>query len=66
VIDFFDNNGLRRAPHPPYSPDLALRDFFLFGDIKEKLEVPSFDNNRITMARPQFRQCALLSRQPKL
>jgi hypothetical protein len=24
-------------PHPPYSPDLAPSDFFLFGYIKEKL-----------------------------
>jgi hypothetical protein len=35
VTGFFDNNGLRMAPHPPYSLDLAPCDFFLFGSIKE-------------------------------
>jgi histone-lysine N-methyltransferase SETMAR len=27
----------KRFPHPPYSPDLAPSDFFLFGYIKEKM-----------------------------
>lgn len=27
----------KRAPHPPYSPDIAPSDFFLFGYVKEKL-----------------------------
>jgi histone-lysine N-methyltransferase SETMAR len=27
---FCEENGLRLAPHPPYSPDLAPSDFFLF------------------------------------
>ena len=31
------------APHPPYSPDLAPRDFFLFPKVKFKLEGRSFD-----------------------
>ena len=35
-------NGMKRAPHPPYSPDLAPSDFFLFGYIKKKLEGHSF------------------------
>jgi hypothetical protein len=26
--------GFRRMAHPPYSPDLELRDFFLFGAMK--------------------------------
>jgi hypothetical protein len=25
---------MKSAPHPPYSPDLAPSDFYLFGDIK--------------------------------
>jgi hypothetical protein len=30
-------NAMRRAPHPPYSPDLAPSDFYLFGYIKQLL-----------------------------
>ena len=32
----------QRAPHPPYSPDLAPSDFYLFGTIKGKLRGQSF------------------------
>jgi histone-lysine N-methyltransferase SETMAR len=32
----------KRVPHPPYSPDLAPRDFFLFDYLKEKLRRISF------------------------
>ena len=32
----------KRAPYPPYSPDLAPSDFFLFGTVKEKLRGRSF------------------------
>jgi hypothetical protein len=28
---------METAPHPPYSPDLAPLDFFLFGYVKGKL-----------------------------
>jgi histone-lysine N-methyltransferase SETMAR len=28
---------MKRAPRPPYSPDLAPSDFFLFGRMKRKL-----------------------------
>jgi hypothetical protein len=28
---------VKQAPHPPYSPDLAPSDFFLFGCVKGKL-----------------------------
>jgi hypothetical protein len=35
---FSKGNGLRLAPHPPYSPDLAPSDFFLFGYVKERLK----------------------------
>jgi hypothetical protein len=33
-----EEHGLRTAPHPPYSPDLAPSDFFLFGYIKRALQ----------------------------
>ena len=29
--------GIKRLPHPPYSPDLAPSDFFLFGHLKKFL-----------------------------
>ena len=34
--------GFKRAPHPPYSPDLAPSDFFLFDHVKRKLGSQSF------------------------
>ena len=30
--------GFKRTPHPPYSPDIAPSDFFLFGYTKSKLK----------------------------
>jgi hypothetical protein len=30
------------APHPPYSPDLAPSDFYLFGDVKRCVTSLSF------------------------
>jgi histone-lysine N-methyltransferase SETMAR len=35
--DFMEQNGMRSMPHPPYSPDLAPSDFFLFPLIKNRL-----------------------------
>jgi histone-lysine N-methyltransferase SETMAR len=35
---FCEEDGLRLALYPPYSPDLAPSDFFLFGYIKERLK----------------------------
>jgi histone-lysine N-methyltransferase SETMAR len=35
--DFFMHNGLRKLAHPPYSPDIAASDFYLFGNVKNKL-----------------------------
>jgi hypothetical protein len=35
---FMQNNDMTDMPHPPYSPDLAPSDFYLFGTVKEKLE----------------------------
>jgi hypothetical protein len=43
---FCEENGLRLAPHPPYSPDLASADFFLFGYVQERLKgmlFPSYE-----------------------
>jgi transposase len=37
VTEYTDHNSLKRAPHPPYSPDLTPSDFYLFGDVKHQL-----------------------------
>jgi hypothetical protein len=36
-IDFLEANDLRRAPHPPYSPDLTPPDFYLLRDLSRRL-----------------------------
>ena len=36
--------GFKRAPHPPYSPDIAPSDFFLFGYTKTKLKGHYFES----------------------
>jgi histone-lysine N-methyltransferase SETMAR len=41
-----EENGLRRAPYPPYSPDLAPPNLFLFGYVQERLKgmvFPSYE-----------------------
>jgi hypothetical protein len=35
---------MKPAPHPPYSPDLAPCDFYLFGYVKQRLAGFSFDS----------------------
>jgi hypothetical protein len=44
--DHIGLNQMKQAPHPPYSPDLAPSDFFLFGYVNGKMmgyraEIPS-------------------------
>jgi transposase len=39
---FSIENQLLHVPHPPYSPELALSDFWLFGHIKTGLAGRSF------------------------
>lgn len=36
--------GIKRLPQPPFSPDLAPSDFFLFGYLKKMLEGEEFEN----------------------
>jgi transposase len=43
ITEFLAGNGMIRAPHPPYPPDLALCDFYLFGHIKDRLAGSSFE-----------------------
>jgi hypothetical protein len=35
--DYIGLNRMKQAPHPPYSPDLAPSDFFLFGYVNGTL-----------------------------
>ena len=37
VTDYLTKMGIKTASHPPYSPDLAPCDFWLFPKLKEKL-----------------------------
>jgi hypothetical protein len=41
-IEFYAKLDLTVAPHPPYSPDLALYDYLLFCNIKDELKGLSF------------------------
>jgi hypothetical protein len=38
------------APHPPYSPNLAPSDFFLFGHVKHVLEEADFPSEETLLA----------------
>jgi len=44
VDSALEDKGIRRLIHPPYSPDLAPCDFFLFGYLKKQLEGRKFQN----------------------
>lgn len=41
----FNELGFELLPHPPYSPDLAPSDFFLFSDLKRMLAGKKFKSN---------------------
>jgi histone-lysine N-methyltransferase SETMAR len=43
-------NRLEMAPHPPYSPDLAPFDFFLFGYVKHVLDAAEFLSEETLLA----------------
>jgi hypothetical protein len=36
--NFMEQNGMESMAHPPYSPDLAPSDFFLFQFVKKRLD----------------------------
>lgn len=42
TLDFLAGKGIQLLTHPPYSPDLAPCDFFLFPKVKEKLRGKQF------------------------
>ncbi|KAI6661502.1 Histone-lysine N-methyltransferase SETMAR-like [Oopsacas minuta] len=43
--EFLENSGLKTLPHPPYSPDLAPCDFWLFPRLKDQLRGRRFSTN---------------------
>ena len=44
TLDFLAENSVQLVSHPPYSPDLAPCDFFLFPTVKEKIRGIRFDS----------------------
>jgi hypothetical protein len=42
VTEYMDSPLLKRAPHSPYSPDLAPSDFYLFEYVKHQLQGHEF------------------------
>jgi histone-lysine N-methyltransferase SETMAR len=55
VVSEFDKHHIARLPHPPYSPDLSLCDFWFFGMLKRILKDRGFHSHdeieeAITMA----------------
>jgi hypothetical protein len=43
-MSFMDDNLMTKTAHPPYSPNLAPSDFFLFSEVKKRLGGCFFDN----------------------
>jgi hypothetical protein len=39
--DWLEEHSILRMPYPPYSPDLAANDFYLFLTVKEKTRTDS-------------------------
>lgn len=44
TIDFLYDTGVQPLSHPPYSPDLAPCDFFLFPEVKKRLRGKRFES----------------------
>ena len=42
--------GYELLPHPPYSPDLAPSDYWLFADLKKMLQWKRFGSNEEVIA----------------
>jgi hypothetical protein len=41
---YFHENRMKSAPHPPYSPNITPSDFYFFGDAKRCLTSLSFED----------------------
>jgi hypothetical protein len=44
LTQYFNENRMKSAPHPPPSPDIAPSDFHLFGYVKRSLAGRSFED----------------------
>jgi transposase len=44
IRDLIRAHGVKQASHPPYSPDLAPSDFYLFGYLKDRLQGQHFED----------------------
>lgn len=42
--EYLNKTSFKRVPHPPYSPDLALCDFGIFGTVKTHFEGKEFES----------------------
>ena len=50
VQEYLEQNGIIRAPQPPYSPDIAPSDFYLFGYMKEQLKGCKFSSKEALLS----------------
>ena len=50
TLAFLDEKGVKVLPHPPYSPDLAPADYFLFPRMKDLMRGKSFSSNEQIMS----------------
>lgn len=50
TIDFLHESGVQVVPHPPYSPDLAPCDFFLFPTVKREMKGRRFESEDVAVA----------------
>jgi histone-lysine N-methyltransferase SETMAR len=53
-LDFLKQDEMRKAPHPPYSPDLAPSDFHLFNQIKQLLAGHEFPDRAALLGAVQY------------
>jgi hypothetical protein len=59
---FLEQNAMKRAPHPVYSPDLASSDFYLFGDVNGGLHRPNLSSRKKGMERDRIKGEGVLAR----
>jgi histone-lysine N-methyltransferase SETMAR len=50
TIDFLHTTGVQLVSHPPYSPDLAPCDFYLFPEIKKRLRGKRYESANAAVA----------------
>ena len=50
VVNYLACNDMKRAPQPPYSPDIAPSDFYLFGYMKEQLKGCKFSSKEALLS----------------